>query len=784
MNLAEQIIEVLKQVQRPLSAEDIAEEMAINGSALKAFFAGLTALEESAMVFKNRSGLYGLPARMNLAVGILNMSAKGFGFVVPEVRESENDTDVFIPGPMLGNAMHGDKVVARVTPSVVAGRAREGEIIRIVTRANTRIVGTFEKSAAFGFVTPDNQKLNQDIFIAKKDFNGARIGTKVVVEITKWPERHRNPEGRIVEVLGKVGAPGVDVLSVMREHDLTEGFPDDVQAAADKVPDKVCPAEYKGRLDRREFTTVTIDGDDSKDFDDAVYAEKRGKGWFLGVYIADVSHYVRENEPLDVEARSRATSVYLVDRVIPMLPEALSNGICSLNEGVERLVMACELELKADGTVADYIIAPAVIRSHRRLTYNIVNKILVDKDSRFVEDNADILPMLKALQAIRDARLKVRKKRGAIEFSLPEIKVKLDQAGHPVAIVKRTGSLSESIIEECMLIANETVAEHIDRKHLPFIYRVHENPKEEKIDGLNDLLAAFGQHIPKSKEGKIKPIDIQRVLEKSVGTPEEKIISKVALRSMQQARYSHESLGHFGLAARYYTHFTSPIRRYPDLIVHRILRETFKTGTLGAKRQEKLRALLPEWAEHSSAMERVATEAERETTEMKAIEYMAQFVGETFSGVISGVTAFGIFVELETGVEGLVHVSRMVNDYYDYDEAHYQLVGGRTGQTYRLGDEIEVVLVRADVETRELDLVIKGDGVYTLSESEPATPKVKLKERSEAKAKYPNKGKKKTQSGRKDKDMSRKGTSSNSKTKKKSSVKGRKKNSKRRNNKD
>lgn len=775
MNLEERIIDFLKTAQRPLLAEDIADEMGLKGAELKAFFVLLAKMEETAVVIRNRSGLYGLPARMNLVVGTLSMSAKGFGFIVPDSRESDEETDVFIPGQMLGTAMHGDKVVARVAPAAVSGRAREGEIIRIVTRANTRIVGTFEKSAAFGFVTPDNQKLNQDIFIAKKDFNGAKIGTKVVVEITKWPERHRSPEGRIVEVLGKVGEPGVDVLSVMREYNLMAEFPVAVQQSADKTPQTVLPAEYKGRLDRRDFTAVTIDGDDSKDFDDAVYAEKRNHGWFLGVYIADVSHYVKENEALDLEARERATSVYLVDRVIPMLPEALSNGICSLNEGVDRLVLACEMELGSDGTVKKYTIAPAVIRSYRRLTYNVVNKILVDKDERFVTDNQDILPMLNALREIRQARLKVRKKRGAIEFTVPEIKVRLDIQGHPVAILKREGLLSESIIEECMLLANETVAEHMEKKELPFIYRVHENPKEEKIDQLNDLLAAFGQHIPKSRDGKVKPLDIQRVLEKTRGTAGEKIISKVALRAMQQARYSPDSLGHFGLAARYYTHFTSPIRRYPDLIVHRLLRETFRTGTIGKKRQEKLSVLLPEWAEHSSLRERVATEAERETTEMKAVEYMAQFVGDTFNGIISGVTAFGIFVELETGIEGLVHVSRMTNDYYNYDEAHYSMIGERTGKVYRLGDEIEVVLIRANVETRELDLVIKDNGAWK-PEMLQADKGFSPKKQSAEKKVVPGKIKGKAKSG----NHRNKRTTSREKETKKPKHAGRKRNDKRR----
>ena len=778
MNLQERIIEYMESVDKPLAAEDIAEGMELHGGEVSEFFAALAEIEHEAKLVKNRSGLYGLPARMNLMTGTLSMTGKGFGFIIPDVRASEADTDVFVPGGMLLGAMHGDRVLARLSQLPrAAGRSREGEIIRIIEHANKRIVGTFEKSKAFGFVTPDNQKIGQDIFVAKGDFNGAKIGTKVVCEITKWPSANRrSPEGKIVEVLGKAGEPGVDVLSVMRQFDLVEEFPDKVQAAADNTPQKVLPEEYDGRLDRRSFTTVTIDGDDSKDFDDAVYAEKRENGWFLGVYIADVSWYVRENAPLDREAKERATSVYLVDRVIPMLPKELSNGICSLNEGEDRLAMACEMLIGNDGKVVSYEIAPAVIRVYRRLTYNIVNKILVDKEPLFTEDNADILPMLKTLSEIRKLRLKLRQKRGSIDFSVPEIKVKLDSEGHPVAIVKREGSLSESLIEECMLVANETVAEHIEKKKLPFIYRVHENPKEEKIELLNGLLAGLGQHINVDRDGKVKPLDIQRILANTKGKPEEKIVGKVALRSMQQARYSPDSLGHFGLAARYYTHFTSPIRRYPDLIVHRILRETFKTGTIGAKRQEKLKALVPEWAEHSSLRERVATEAERETTEMKAIEYMAQFVGEPFNGIISGVTAFGIFVEMETGVEGLVHVSRMVNDYYDYDEAHFALVGERNGEVYRLGDEIEVVLVRADVETREIDLIIKGNGVY-VPEEKPAKKEKKISNRKKTENEFAKKGKSKRGAAKR-----RKNSNGEAKPKKPSSDR-RKKHNKRRNSK-
>ncbi len=700
-------------VRRPITAEALAEELGVKGAALEPFFEALSELEQTAAVIRNRSGLYGLPERMNLVVGKLSMSGKGYGFIIPDVKQKETDTDVFVPGAMLASAMNGDRVVARVTPSEIPGRSREGEIIRIVERANTKIVGTFASSKSFGFVTPDDQKIGQDIFIPKKSFGGAKTGMKVVAEITKWPEGRHSAEGAVIELLGRAGDPGVDVLSVMRQYDLVQEFPHDVQAEADRVPQKVKPDEYRGRRDRREFSVVTVDGDDSKDFDDAVYAERCADGgWFLGVYIADVSWYVREGRPLDREAYERGTSVYLVDRVIPMLPFSLSNGICSLNQGEDRLAMACEMELSAAGEVTKYEIVPAVIRVYRRLTYNGVNALLEGT----AKDKDGILPMISVLKDLRDARKAYRRKRGSIDFNIPEVKVKLDDEGHPVGLIKRAGSVAESIIEECMLLANETVAEHMEKKELPFVYRVHEQPNEEKIERLSQLLAAFGQHIRPNEKGEIRPIDVQKVLEKVEGRPEERIVSTVALRSMQQARYADQSLGHFGLAARYYTHFTSPIRRYPDLIVHRLLRETFATGTIPAARQDKLRGVLPDIAQHSSVRERVAVDAERETTEMKEIEYMTQFVGDTFPGVISGVTAFGIFVELENGVEGLVHVSRMVNDYYEYVEEQYALIGERTKKAYRLGDEVEVVLVRASVEERNIDFILKDNGVYVAAD--------------------------------------------------------------------
>ena len=738
MDLKERIIAYMREsAYKPLTEEDLGEAMGLTDEELVDFPVALEELEKEGAIIKNRSDLYGVPSRMHLVVGRIAMTAKGFGFIIPDVRETEDETDVFVPAGAIGTAMHGDRVVARVTPAQEEGRSREGEIIRILERANEKIVGTFERSKTFGFVTPDNTKLTQDIFVAKKFFKGAKTGSKVVVKITKWPNGRRSAEGEVIEVLGKVGDPGVDVLSVMRQYELSETFPEDVQAEADAVEQEPSPAEYQGRADRRDLQIVTVDGEDSKDLDDGVYARKNPDGsYFLGVYIADVSHYVKEHAPLDREAYARGTSVYLVDRVIPMLPKELSNGICSLNAGVDRLSMACEMQISAEGEITSYEILPAVIHVYRRLTYNIVNKVLVDKAEPFLSDNGDILPMLETLAELRGALKAKRHRRGSIDFDLPEVKVKLDENGHPVALIKREGSLAESIIEECMLAANETVAKHMDTRNLPFMYRVHEQPSEEKIERLNNLLAAFGLFVKQDEQGHIKPIDVQQVLEKVEGRPEERIISTVSLRSMQQARYSEQSLGHFGLAARYYTHFTSPIRRYPDLIVHRLLRETFATGSLPLDRQAKLKIVLPEIADHTSNRERLATEAERETTDMKKIEYMAQFVGEEFTGVISGVTAFGIFVELDNGVEGLVHVSTMTNDYYEYVEEQYAMIGERTRTQYRLGDEVEVILARANVEERNLDFVLKDNGQYV--PERPAKPGNNSKQgKGDKKAKSP-----------------------------------------------
>lgn len=703
MNLKEKILAFMRtEAYKPLAPEDLAAELALKAKDLAAFWPILAELAENAEIVRTRYGKYGVPERMNLVVGQLAASDKGYGFVIPDDPVEE---DVFISPDSLASAMHGDRVVARIhSQRPTGGKAREGEVIRIVRRANNKIVGSFEASRRYGFVSPDDPRIRQDIFVPKDSFGGAKNGDKVVVEIVKWPEKKRSAEGRISEVLGHKGDPGIEILAIIKSHNLATTFSPAALAAAKRVPDSVGESELTGRRDFRGEPIVTIDSEDARDLDDAVQVERLPGGRYrLGVHIADVSHYVRENSPLDEEARERGTSVYLVDRVLPMLPPRLSNGICSLNAGVDRLTLSVSMEIDQRGDVLNYEIFPAVIRVHTRLSYNIVRRILVDNDEELKEKYRPLLSQLTEMERLCHILRQRRQRRGAIDFDFPEIKVKLDADGQPIAVEKRVRTIAESIVEEFMLAANETVAEHMDKLAVPFVFRVHEEPDPEKMTKLNSLLHNFGQGLAKLDD--LHPKALQKVLSRVAGRPEERLISTVMLRSLKQARYEAANLGHFGLAATYYTHFTSPIRRYPDLIVHRILRETFG-GPMSAKRRQKLTGSLPEIALHSSQRERAAAEAERDTVDLKKVEYMARFVGEEFDGAISGVTAFGLFVELENGIEGLAHVSGMDDDYYQYVEERYSLVGQRSGKTYRLGDAVKVKLVKVSATERTIDFVL------------------------------------------------------------------------------
>ena len=777
MNVKERVLSYMQeQAVKPVHMETILEALQLDGDEINELPRALAELEAEQVIFQNRKGKYGLPRHFKWIEGRISITSKGTGFVIPDVNGKAGQArvdDIFIPADELNSAMNNDKVLVKITnyPDGFANMHREGTIVKVVQRANTRIVGTYESSKTFGYVVPDNTKISQEIFIEGAYTMEAETGMKVVAEITKWPTKNHNPEGRIVEVLGRADEPGVDVLSVMRQYDLDEHFPEAVAKQAAKIEQTPDPAEYEGRKDRRELPIVTIDGEDAKDLDDGVYAKRLDNGnYFLGVYIADVSHYVRSSTPLDKEAYRRGTSVYLADRVVPMLPVELSNGICSLNAGVDRLSMCAEMEIDNNGAVIRSEITPAVIHVYRRLTYNLVNKILADKDEQMIADNQDLLPLLENLHAVRELLHKRRQLRGSIDFDIPEIKAKLDENGRTVALVKRQHGLGESIVEECMLAANETVAEYMARKNLPFLYRIHEKPTEEKMQALQQLLAAFSQHLNKNADGEIEPKEVQRVLKAIADKPEEKIISAVALRSMQQAKYSPENLGHFGLAAKYYTHFTSPIRRYPDLMVHRLLKEEFLGRLNNKEAQANWRSKLPEIATYTSKQERIATEAERDTLLIKEIEYMARFIGEDFPGIISGVTSFGIFVELENGVEGLVHISTMVNDYYEYVQSEYLLVGEASGTRYQLGDSVMVTLARASLKDKTIDFVLKDNNPrYVSPELEKledhiiATPVQLDEKKQKPKQKKEQNQKKNKQSSGKAKDKNRKAPSEHGK---------------------
>ncbi len=687
----------------PMTAEELLYALEGKCSATK-FWQELLELEKNGNIIKTRFETYGLPEKMGLVTGRFQLTSKGFGFVIPDNKGDK--PDVFIPPYALNGAMNNDRVMARMS-SDTRGKKPEGEIIRIITRANNKIVGVFNQSRDYAFVVPDDKRIGKDIYIMRRDFNGAKNNQKVVVEITQWPQEHRNAEGKVVEVLGNLGDVGLEILSIIKQNDLPLQFPPEVLEASKKVPKNIKKEELNGRRDLRDLRVVTIDGEDAKDLDDAVYVQQLSADEFLlGVYIADVSYYVSEDSILDKEARERGTSVYLVDRVLPMLPERLSNGICSLNAGEDRLAMACEMHINRSGKVLDYEIFPAVIHVRHRLSYNIVREILAG-DEALRSKYEDVVPMVQLMDELREILHGKRVRRGAIDFDLPEQKVILDDKLKPVEIVQRIHGNAESVIEEFMLAANETVAQHMFKLELPFIYRVHDVPAEDKMQELAKLLANFNVKFKVTEE--MQPAEVQRAVKAMEGRAEERLVSTVALRCMKQAVYQTDNIGHFGLAAKYYTHFTSPIRRYPDLIVHRLLREWMQNPKLEGVKAEALLDKLAVIAEHSSLRERAAAEAERATVELKKCEYMAEHIGEEFDGVISGVTSFGMFVELENGVEGLVHISSLMDDYYDFYEERYALVGTHTKNQYRLGDKVRIEVLQVNIADVSIDFIMAGE---------------------------------------------------------------------------
>ncbi len=650
--------------------------------------------------------------------GTFSSNAKGFGFVAVEGVEN----DFYIPEGCVHNAFHGDTVKIQVLPGK-KGMRTEAEIVEIVARSFTQVVGTYQQSKNFGFVLPDHAKLSADIFIPKEKSGGAVEGSKVVAQITDYGDERRSPEGKIVEVLGHINDPGVDILSIVRAFGLPEAFGERVLNQANRVAAEVSEADRAGRRDLRDVVMVTIDGEDAKDLDDAVSLTAENGIYHLGVHIADVTNYVQENSALDREAQERGTSVYLVDRVIPMLPHVLSNGICSLNAGEDRLALSCLMDIDKRGNVVNYEIVESVIQVDRRMSYTAVKKILEDHDEETVREYESLVPMFEEMAELSSVLREKRRERGAVDFDFPESKIVLDRDGNPLSIKPYERNVATKLIEDFMLAANETVAQHFYWLELPFVYRTHDNPDPDKMKELGLFIHNFGYHIKlgqgavqqeKARNGKdstleIHPKELQKLLDQVDGTPEEAMIARLVLRSMKRASYTTECTGHFGLATPYYCHFTSPIRRYPDLQIHRIIKE-FLRGRLKEERIAHYAEILPQVAKHSSETERRADEAERETDKLKKVQYMEGHIGEIFEGVVSGVTGWGLYVELPDTVEGLVHVNSLTGDYFYYDESSHELIGQMTGRSYKLGQKLKVEVLFADRFTRTIDFGLAKEG--------------------------------------------------------------------------
>lgn len=656
-------------------------------------------------VFETKKGKLASPKDLQMATGTFIGHARGFGFVTPDA----GGEDIFIPASETMGAMQKDRVLYKVLHKAEKGKKADGVIVRILERGQQRIVGTFEAgSKGYGFVVADDKKIAKDIFISRENTKGAVTGHKVVVEITDYGEDRRNPEGKVIEILGHINDPGVDILSVIRRYELAVEFPEEVYAEIEHLGTEVAEADKKGREDLRDLLTITIDGADAKDLDDAVSLKRLGNGNFeLGVHIADVSHYVRENTALDKEAYARGTSVYLVDRVIPMLPHKLSNGICSLNPHVDRLALSCLMEVNGRGEVASHRILESVINSDYRMTYTAVREILEDGAPALLEQYAEILPMLEDMEELRQILGEKRRKRGSVNFDLPESKIILDENGKPIDIKPYEKSIATNMIEEFMLVCNETIAENSFWQEMPFMYRSHQEPDEDKLEKMEQFLRGFGYYLRK-KDGEIHPRELQKVLQKAEETDEERIITRMVLRSMMQARYTAENGGHFGLAAKYYCHFTSPIRRYPDLEIHRMIKKMLH-GELDEKASAYYRRKMPDWAKHCSKQERVAEDAERDTDALKKVEFMEDKVGQIYEGIISGVTNWGIYVELPNTIEGMVALSQMDDDYYEFDEKKMLVFGKRTKKSYRLGDKVVVSVAKVDRMMGTIDFVFEEE---------------------------------------------------------------------------
>lgn len=680
----------------PMKIKEIAILLNIPKTKREELQAVLDALVAEGKAEVSKKGKYA-KAQSRTVTGVFESNSRGFGFVRIEGEED----DIFIGKDDRSGAIHGDTVQVKITASP-AGKRREGKVTAVLAHGKTQIVGTYEASKTFGFVVPDNARFTDDIFIPLEHSMGAVAGHKVVVELTEYGDKGKKPEGRVVEILGHMDDVGTDILAIAKDYELPIDFSEKVLNQALRVAKPVSEADMAGRKDLRAVQMVTIDGEDAKDLDDAVSLTMDGDCYCLGVHIADVANYVQEHSALDVSALERGTSVYLVDRVIPMLPHTLSNGICSLNAGEDRLALSCLMKIDPKGKMLDYEIAETVICVDARMTYTSVNRILEHDDADECARFQTLVPMLRQMGELAAILRKKRKKRGSIDFDFPETKVILDADGFPVELRPYERNTATRLIEEFMLIANETVAEDHYWQELPFVYRTHEKPDPDRIKKLSAFINNFGYSLHTEDGGELHPKELQKLLTRIDGTPEETLISRLTLRSMKQAKYTTDCSGHFGLAAKYYCHFTSPIRRYPDLQIHRIIKDRLR-GRMDEQKREHYEKILPEVAAQSSERERRAEEAERESVKLKKVQYMSQHIGERFTGVISSVTAWGMYVELPDTVEGMVHVTALKDDFYHFIEDRYELVGEVSGRAYKLGQTVDVTVVGTDELMRTID---------------------------------------------------------------------------------
>ncbi|MGN4156076.1 ribonuclease R [Staphylococcus auricularis] len=755
MNLKQSVEEIIKQPDyEPMSVSDFQDALGLDSAdSFRDLIKVLVELEQNGLIERTKKDRYQRKEKSKdkthqLVKGKLSQNKKGFAFLRPEEEDRE---DIFIPPNKINRALDGDTVLVELQR--YKGKI-EGEVKQIEQHSVTQVVGTYSEARHFGFVIPDDKRIMQDIFIPKGHHLGAVDGHKVLVQITKYADATDNPEGQISAILGHKNDPGVDILSIIYQHGIEIEFPDNVLEEAENVPDEIKPEEIKNRRDLRDELTITIDGADAKDLDDAISVKALDNGHTqLTVSIADVSYYVTEGSALDQEAYERGTSVYLVDRVIPMIPHRLSNGICSLNPNVDRLTLSCRMELDQKGNVVKHEIFDSVINSNYRMTYDAVNKIISDHDETTRQQYAELTPMLDLAQDLSNRLIDMRRRRGEIDFDISEAQVIVDGDGIPTDIQLRNRGEGERLIESFMLAANETVAEHFNRMEVPFIYRIHEQPKSDRLTQFFEFITNFGIVVRGTGEN-IHPSTLQKIRQEVEGKPEQMVISTMMLRSMQQARYEDTNLGHFGLSAEYYTHFTSPIRRYPDLTVHRLIRKYLIDNSMDGKEKHEWEEKLPEIAEHTSQRERRAIDAERDTDELKKAEYMVQHIGEEFEGVISSVANFGMFIELPNTIEGMVSVANMTDDFYHFDERHMAMIGEHSAKVFKIGDTVKIKVTNVDVDERMIDFQIvgmplpKNNGKQCPAREKTIQAKTRGKAGNDKQNKSKNKNKKKQRKGK------------------------------------